>query len=112
LDAKEKIGGSVRARWLINGFRQVVSNAGLVDIFMEGYPFTWFKSLGTPRAVEERLDCAIANTSWLQLFFKNTEVENLVALTYDHCLILLNWELVTRAWVPKRSFKFQNAWCV
>ena len=56
---------------------------------MERYPFTWFKILGTPRAVEERLDCALANASWLQLF-KMTKVENLVAPTSDDYLILLN----------------------
>lgn len=61
MDDREKQGGFDRARWLLNGFRQVVSNAGLVDVFKEGYLFTWFKSLGTPRAVEERLDYALAN---------------------------------------------------
>jgi len=108
---KEKRGGLVRARWLINGFRQAVSDAGLVDIFMEGYPFTWFKSLGTPRAVEERLDRALANASWFQLF-PNAKVKNLVAPASDHYLILLTREPITRVWVPKRTFKFENAWCV
>lgn len=61
IDDREKQGGFDRARWLLNGFRQVVSNGGLVDVFKEGYLFTRFKSLGTPRAVEERLDCALAN---------------------------------------------------
>jgi len=40
LDVNEKRGGFVRVRWLINGFRHAVSDAGLVDVFMEGYPFT------------------------------------------------------------------------
>lgn len=31
-------------------------DAGLVDVPMNGYPFTWFKSLGTDREVEEKLD--------------------------------------------------------
>jgi len=108
---KKKKGGSLRSRWLINGFRQVVSDAGLVDVFMEGYPFTWFKSLGTPRAVEERLDRALANASWFQLF-PNAKLENLVAPTSDHYLILLTREPATRVWVPKKTFKFENAWCV
>ena len=50
---------------------------------MEGYPFTWFKSLDTPRAVEERLDKAIANNEWFRLF-PNAKVENLVVSAFDH----------------------------
>jgi len=111
LDVKEKRRGSVRARWLINGFRQVVSDAGLVDVFMEGYPFTWFKSVGAPWVVEERFDRTLANGTWFQLF-PNAKVENLVALASDHYPILLTREPVTRVWVPKRTFKFENAWCV
>jgi len=78
---------------------------------MEDYPFTWFKSLGSPREVEEWLDRVFANASWLQLF-PIVKVENLVAPTFDHYLILLNREHVTRVWVPKRTFEFENAWCV
>jgi len=104
LEAKEKRGGSIHAWWLINGFKEVVSDAGLVVIFMEGYPFTLFKSLGTPRVVEERLDCALANEYWFQLF-PNAKVENLVAPAFDHYLILLNKEPAHRIWVPKRTFK-------
>jgi hypothetical protein len=48
LDASEKRGHSRRLRWLIHGFRQAVIDSGLSDLPIEGYPFTWFKSLGTP----------------------------------------------------------------
>jgi len=61
LDAHEKRGGALRPRWLINGFRQAVSDAGLTEVYMKGYPYTWFKSLGTPRAVEVKLDRGLAN---------------------------------------------------
>jgi hypothetical protein len=56
MDGSEKRGRTTRPRWLINGFRQVVLDAGLSDVPVEGYPLTWFKSLGMPRAVEEKLD--------------------------------------------------------
>lgn len=46
------------ANWLINGFRQAVLDFGLSDVPVDGYPFTYLKSLGTPHAVEERLDIA------------------------------------------------------
>lgn len=53
MDASEKRGITSRSNWLINGFRQFVLDSGLSDVPVEGYPFTWFKSLGTPRAAEE-----------------------------------------------------------
>ncbi|CAJ2632797.1 unnamed protein product [Trifolium pratense] len=59
---------------------------GLVDVHMEGYPITWFKSLGTNRAVEERR--ALANEAWSQLF-PNVILENLAAPASDHYPILL-----------------------
>jgi len=53
LDASEKMGRTIRPPWLINGFRQAVIDSGLSDVPFEGYPYTWFKSLGTPSAVEK-----------------------------------------------------------
>jgi len=38
------------------------------QIHMDDYAFTWFKSLTTDRAVEERLDRAMANDSWFDKF--------------------------------------------
>jgi len=54
MDASEKRGRTNSSKWLINGFRQAVMDVGLSNVPVEGYPFTWFKSLGTLRAVEER----------------------------------------------------------
>jgi hypothetical protein len=89
MDASEKKGQNLRSNWLINGFRQAVLESGLVDVPMEGYPFTWFKSLGTPRAVEEKLDRALVNNDWFNLF-PTAILENLAAPSSDHYPILLN----------------------
>ncbi|GAU50179.1 hypothetical protein TSUD_408720, partial [Trifolium subterraneum] len=53
---------------LCMGFQQAVNDCDLTDIPIEGHPFTWIKSRGTPHVIEERLDRAMASTSWLQLF--------------------------------------------
>ncbi|CAJ2655005.1 unnamed protein product [Trifolium pratense] len=111
LDAIEKKGRSERPNWLINGFRQAVLDSGLSDVHMDGYPFTWFKSLGTPRAVEERLDRALANEAWFQLF-PNAKLENLVAPASDHYPILLDRDPIIRSCRARRKFKFENAWCI
>lgn len=76
---------------------------------MEGYPFTWFKSLGTIRVVEEKLDRALVTSSWLQLF-PNAKLESLVAPSSDHFPILLVKHPVAHNLIVKRSFKFENAW--
>jgi exonuclease III len=89
MDASEKRGRNLRSNWLINGFRHAVLESGLVNVPVEGYPFTWFKSLGTPRAVEERLDRALANNEWFNLFPMAT-LENQETPSSDHYPILLN----------------------
>ncbi|GAU43245.1 hypothetical protein TSUD_241360 [Trifolium subterraneum] len=69
-------------------FRQAVSDCGLTDIPIEGHPLTWIKSRGTPHVTEERLDRAMASTSWLQLF-PHVRLSNLLASHSDHSPILL-----------------------
>ncbi|PNX96248.1 endonuclease/exonuclease/phosphatase family protein, partial [Trifolium pratense] len=111
LSVNEKKGRNERPNWLIDGFRKAIIDAGLSDVHMEGYPFTWFKSLGTPRAVEEKLDRALANGSWFQMF-PYAKVENLVAPASDHYPILLDRDPAVRSCRPQRKFKFENAWCL
>lgn len=50
--------------YLMRGFRKAIIDAHLIDIDMVGYPFTWRFGLGTPNAVEQRLDRAFATSAW------------------------------------------------
>ncbi|GAU38527.1 hypothetical protein TSUD_148090 [Trifolium subterraneum] len=68
LSQADKKGIHPQTNGLCMGFRQAVSDCDLIDIPIEGHPFTWIKSRGTPHVIEERLDRAMASTSWLQLF--------------------------------------------
>jgi hypothetical protein len=108
MDASEKRGRTSRPHWLINGFRQSVLDSCLLDVPVEGYPFTWFKIPGTPQAVEERLDRALATAAWFDLF-PNDVLENLVAPSSDHYPIVLNRNLVARPHLHKRRFRYENA---
>ncbi|PNX85123.1 ribonuclease H, partial [Trifolium pratense] len=64
------------------------------------------------RAIEERLDLALANEAWFQMF-PNAKVEKLVARpASNHCLILLDCDPVVRFGTSYRKFKFENAWCL
>jgi hypothetical protein len=109
LDNSEKRGHATRPQWLINRFRQAILDSGLSHGPVEGYPFTWFKSLGTPRVVEERLDRALANNSWLNQF-SNALLENLVAPVSDHYPLLLHRCYVSRPHAPPRKFRYENMW--
>jgi len=104
-----KRGRTMRPPWLINGFRRAVFDSGLFDVRVEGYPYTWFKSLGTPRVVEERLDRALGNNLWFNMF-PNAIVETLVAPASDHYPILVNVAPIPRPHVHKRHFRYENAW--
>ncbi|CAN0881461.1 hypothetical protein LINGRAHAP2_LOCUS14251 [Linum grandiflorum] len=79
----EKRGVRDHPQALMDGFRQAVNDCGLVDLPMEGYPFTWVRSKGKSNCVEERLDRAMVNGAWLQNF-PNAVLRNLIALVSDH----------------------------
>lgn len=63
----------------LNGFRETVAECGITDLPMEGYPYTWQRSRGTERWVEERLDGVFVNEKW-RLLFPYNKVHNLIAL--------------------------------
>jgi len=111
LVASEKKGRTDRAPWLINGFRVAVQGAGLIDIFMEGYNFTWFKSLGTSRAVEEKLDRALANDKWLTMF-PNASLECLTATSLDHYPLKLSCISNRQRSFKGSQFWFENSWLI
>ncbi|XP_058767513.1 uncharacterized protein LOC131641227 [Vicia villosa] len=108
LFSNEKKGRIERPNWMMSGFRHAIQDAGLIDIPLEGYCFTWFKSLGTPRAVEEKLDRAMMNSEWSNSF-PGAKLECLTAASSDHFLVLLTC-IPTVQHSSTRTFKFENAW--
>ncbi|KAL8099132.1 hypothetical protein AgCh_031712 [Apium graveolens] len=80
----------------------------VADLDMKGHPFTWEKSRGTERWVEERVDRVCVNDSWRSLFPLN-KVVNLIAPTSDHSAIYQH----VHVWRPVQRgcrFRFENAW--
>ncbi|GAU47810.1 hypothetical protein TSUD_404150 [Trifolium subterraneum] len=104
----DKRGNLPHPNWLCMGFRQAISDCDLSDIPLEGYPFTWIKSRGTPHVIEERLDRAMASTSWLNLF-PHVRLSNLLASHSDHSPILLHCTPSSRSRF-NGSFRFKNSW--
>jgi hypothetical protein len=58
--------------------------------------------------IEERLDRAMASTSWLQLF-PHVRLSNLLASHSDHSPILLQCKPIIRTRIT-HSFRFENSW--
>lgn len=91
---------------LFRGFRDAVSDCGLIDVKMSGYRFTWERGRGSSGFVQQRLDRAMGNNAWHDLF-PNARLLNLVAPCSDHNPILL--ELIPGGRIRRvQRFKFEN----
>jgi hypothetical protein len=108
LSSDDKRGGAAQPNWLIRGFRTAVQDSRLIDLPMEGYPYTWTKGRRASNPTEERLDRALATQSWIDEFpcfkFMNT-----IADRSDHTPILLRLINAEKE-IKARVFKFENAW--
>jgi hypothetical protein len=108
LSQDDKKGANPHPNWLCNGFRNAVSDCDLTDIHLDGYPYTWVKSRGSTNIIEERLDRAMATSSWLTMF-PEVKLCNLIASHSDHSPILLQNSLVIRN-DSHYTFRFENMW--
>lgn len=108
LTSEDKKGKDEHPQWLFRGFREVVSDCNLFDVPLTGYKFTWFRSRGSPNAVEERLDRAMGTPSWHDRFPRATLL-NLVAPVSDLNPILLITEPTTTR-RKRYGFRFENRW--
>lgn len=75
---------------------------------MEGYQFTWTKSLGTPDSKEVRLDQALATQSWLDVFLMHRFI-NGVSDKSDHSPTWLRLRDDDRR-PNRRQFRTENVW--
>ncbi|CAN0899756.1 hypothetical protein LINGRAHAP2_LOCUS20455 [Linum grandiflorum] len=89
LSNSEKKGRREHPQSLMDGFRQAVVECGLVDLPLEGYPYTWVRSKGKSGCVEEKLDRAMVNRAW-SMAFPGARLCNLLAPLSDHSPILMN----------------------
>lgn len=64
----EKRGGRPQPTNLLQGFRNATEDAGLFDLEMRGYQYTWSRGLNSDQRIEARLDRAMANRDWLDRF--------------------------------------------
>ncbi|CAN1773423.1 hypothetical protein LINPERHAP1_LOCUS12492 [Linum perenne] len=108
MSQEEKKGIHRHPQNLIDGFKDAVSESGLLDVHMHGYKFTWSIHKGKPNQVEEKLDRALANSSWM-CEYPDARLENHTATVSDHSPIIMHTKFEVRNW-PARSFQFENKW--
>lgn len=104
----EKKRGLAQPNHLIQGFKEAVGAAGLVDLKCDGYPFTWDNGREGADHVEVKLDRCMVNNTWKQ-YFNQASASVLNLSTSDHLPIILN----LRVFVPKGQlhlFRFENSW--
>uniref|UniRef100_A0A803QNA4 Uncharacterized protein n=1 Tax=Cannabis sativa TaxID=3483 RepID=A0A803QNA4_CANSA len=104
----DKKGGTPYPSWLIEGFNQALTDCGLCDLNLSGYPYTWEKGRGSSNWIEVRLDRALVFDSWLNIF-NSAKLLNLEVSSSDHCPILLE-PTVRNYNTEVKHFRFENSW--
>jgi hypothetical protein len=95
-------------------FRNVLEYCGLSDLGFKGSKFTWSNRHQDGSFMKERLDRAMANYAWCELFMRR-EILVLPSRTSNHCLLLVR--IFDAHQSPRRShlhrsFKFEASWLV
>ncbi|KAL0413245.1 UNVERIFIED_CONTAM: putative mitochondrial protein [Sesamum radiatum] len=110
LDQSEKRGGQPRPLWQIRNFHRALENCALSDLGFKGDPFTWSNNHQYPDTIRERLDRAVANAKWIDLF-PNSSVQHLPANCSDHAALSINLEQIPSFSGNRlRPVRFEAAW--
>ncbi len=106
----EKMGKALRAESQMASFREALEFHSLRDLGFRGQWYTWDNRRLGSENLKERLDRAVANPEWTNIF-PEAGVQHLFTSASDHCPILLH--LFTSILLPrrKRQFRFEQAWC-
>jgi len=93
LYAHEKEGGRQRGQQFMDNFRDALQECGVEDLGFEGDRFTWRNNNHRIEGyIRERLDRAVANHEWLEMF-PNVKIINRdpAILTIDQLSLKLEW---------------------
>nr|XP_021842389.1 uncharacterized protein LOC110782531 [Spinacia oleracea] len=85
----EKMGGRPFRSGKCKDLRNFMDAAGLVDLGYHGNPYTWTNARDGAGLIRERLDRALANSPWLDIF-PHTQVHHLPRTHSDHCPIIVS----------------------
>ncbi|KAJ9153470.1 hypothetical protein P3X46_026905 [Hevea brasiliensis] len=108
LYVSDKRGGAEHPMSLLDGFRDTIDRSTLIDIPLCGHQFTWERSRGSDRWIQERLGRAMATKDWMSLWPRH-KLFSLVSTVSDHSSVLLVLDYGSCSYGEKR-FRFENAW--
>ncbi|XP_074289220.1 uncharacterized protein LOC141614370 [Silene latifolia] len=91
----------------MDNFNDAIANSGLVELKTIGYFFTWTNKQELDDRKWIKLDRALVNIDWLQLY-PESFVEALTAGISDHSPLVISLDLKTQH--QPASFKFLNCW--
>lgn len=106
--AEEKVGGAgFVTDQGIREFRRFISTNNLSDLGFSGPGVTWCNNQDPPSRVLKRLDRALANEKWLELF-PETTVKVLPRIASDHSPLLL--DLCGSSIAKRKPWRFEDFW--
>jgi hypothetical protein len=98
-----------RPGWQMEVFRDSLSSCDLHDLGFYGLPFTWDNGRVVGANVRVRLDRAVADSAWRDMF-TDVKVHHLVSSRSDHCPLLVEARQVVWERRDQRIFRYEIMW--
>ncbi|XP_059458257.1 uncharacterized protein LOC132187840 [Corylus avellana] len=109
LNDEEKIGVCRQPRWQMEAFRDAIEGCRLDDLGAVGHKFTWSNGKKDIHFTMERLDQALANEEWQDLY-PICRVETLATCASDHASVLISFtKTAPRRRRRKKIFRYESA---
>jgi hypothetical protein len=112
LSGDEHLGSNDRSESQMSMFRECLDECGLMDLGFAGPKFTWNNRQEGDDLVRVRLDRAVANGSFTELF-SGYRVENVITTSSDHLAVsitLAALEETAHVLPVQQQFRFEAAW--
>lgn len=93
----------------MRAFRDVLQICELVDLGFSGVPYTYDNRREGRSNVKVRLDRALADNSWRDIY-SNSQVVHLTSSCSDHCPILLKFAADSRQSNRKKCLHYEICW--
>jgi exonuclease III len=109
-EQSEKTGVVLRRESQMSQFRDVLEDCHFSDLGFTGSKYTWTNCRQDGSFIKERLDRAVANLGWIQLY-KKVEVHILAARTSDHKPLFISFtNQEEKGRQVQRGAKFEAKW--